>query len=460
LIFDEGVMIMRNDFLKSLICPDCGSNFNIKESYEKTKENIILGIVGCHCSEYPILDGILIYKKPSFKDNLANTTHIIQRLRKGQMDYARILPFSHGQIGESFLNMQLLLSSILGPSRHFYPVAPFIKRWNKKIYRKISGDISFFKAMDILEPNTWGDYLKHRFSCQTLWSLYPFLPLFEMKSDMVLDLGCGAAHGSFVLSKVVPQKNIICSDENYTMLFLAKKFMAPSANFICLDANSPLPFKDDVFSSILMMDSAHYVANRALLGRESQRILKSDGFVSLVHLHNAKQKNPSAGFPLNPAAWKGLFPDMNTYVIPENRVIEDFIQRYELDLTKGVSKETQDSANTLCMLASENKDLIGKYSDLASFIKRNFKNPIINPIYEIGQGKEGTTLKRRPPNSLFFKEYPLSKRYLPEKYTLPKDILGALKGKSVMNIKRNMEKGSFKEMIEKFIILDTPVRYV
>ena len=71
---------MRKELLKVMICPDCGSGFHIQEIYNKENDEIDIGIVGCDCSEYPILDGILIYKKPSLKDHLSNTNNIIDKL--------------------------------------------------------------------------------------------------------------------------------------------------------------------------------------------------------------------------------------------------------------------------------------------------------------------------------------------------------------------------------------------
>ena len=177
--------MMRESFLKLLTCHDCGSDLTIEEIYNKKNKEIINGIVGCNCCNYPLLDGILVYKRPSFKDKMANTAYIVERLRRGNIDDAKALPLKGGKMENSLLELHSFLASIGGFKRPLYPLLTMIRKRKQRIYNKLSKDISFFEIMDILEPNPWGDYLKHRFSSQTLWSFYPFIPLIEKKKDRI-----------------------------------------------------------------------------------------------------------------------------------------------------------------------------------------------------------------------------------------------------------------------------------
>jgi hypothetical protein len=88
------------------------------------------------------------------------------------------------------------------------------------------------------------------------------------------------------------------------------------------------------------------------------------------------------------------------------------------------------------------------------------QNPILNPIYEKNRKNNEILLKRTTPNDIFYKESPLSLRYLPEKYSVPMEISRALDdckvGKLVVSPKY---KKILDEMIRRFIIIDTPKEY-
>ncbi|UCE37886.1 MAG: methyltransferase domain-containing protein [Thermoplasmata archaeon] len=451
---------MKEDTLNLLHCPDCNSAIELRKVYNKIDNEYIDAVVGCDCTEYPILDGILIYKKPSSHDGMSSTAYLIERMKAGYPKDAKALPLKRESIENSLLNLHIFLSS-LGPLRRsISPILTLVRRRKRRLYDKLTNKLSFFDIIDMMEPNTWGDYLKHRFSSQTLWSLYPFIHMIERKDDRVLDLGCGAGHASFILSKHIKPQNLVCADENYTMLFLAKKIMVKDANFICMDANNPLPFSKDTFSSIIMMDSFHYVSNRAQLARECERILKQNGALLLLHLHNALKENISRGYPLSPSAWSALFKDLNTCIVPESHLIEDFMQKSELDLTKKYNDEIINNADAISIAGTLDDELIGKYENLDQYIKK-MQNPIINPIYDFTRNKDKIMLKRNPPNDVFLTEYPLTKKFLPEKYSVPYEISKTLKGRKV-GISRDMlqKNKTFYDMIRKFIIIDSPKGYV
>jgi len=402
----------------------------------------------------------LIYKKLSFNGGLSSTAYLIERLGIKHVEDAIALPLKGGRIEKSLLDMHIFLSSFGGFRRSLYPILALIRHRKREMYKKLSRDLSFFDIMSIIEPNTWGDYLKHRFSSQTFWSLYPFIPLIERKNDRILDLGCGAGHASFVLSKNMNPKKLVCADDNYTLLFLAKRFMAMDANFICLDANSPLPFSDNFFSSIVMMDSLHYLPNRALIGKECRRMLKKHGLLLLLHLHNALKDNINIGFALSPSTWKGLFQWLNPSLIPENSLIEDLMLRFELDLTKTYNNEILNGSNAVSLIGTEDNVLFDKYYNLDSYLEKNLQNPIINPIYKLKHRNKEVILERKPPNDIFVVEYPLSMRFLPKEYSVSPEVLKTIENQKAGKLYNVSKDKMFSEMLRRFIFIDTPKGYV
>ena len=56
---------MRAEFLNLMKCPFCGSGFMFQDVMEKKEEEMITGCVKCECSEFPVVEGILILKDSS-----------------------------------------------------------------------------------------------------------------------------------------------------------------------------------------------------------------------------------------------------------------------------------------------------------------------------------------------------------------------------------------------------------
>jgi SAM-dependent methyltransferase/uncharacterized protein YbaR (Trm112 family) len=452
---------MKQDFLASLVCPDCRSEFELDSVYNRTGKEIHNAITRCRCGEYPVINGILIYKKPSFQAGMASTGYIIERLRMGLVDEASALPVKVSDREKMLLDLQVFLTSLAGSRRIFNPILRWIRSSRRKTLQKISRSPSFFDIINLLEPNTWGAYLKHRFSSQTFWSCYPFIPLIEKKNNKVLDMGCGAGHLSFVLSRHMRPENLVCADENYTLLLLAKRFMVRDANFVCLDANNPLPFSDDLFSSVVMMDSMHYISNRALLAGELLRILSRNGLLLQLHLHNSLKNNMSRGFAMTPESWSGLFPESSPFVMPETPLLRDFLSRSEMDLIRTYSKDSINNADAIALVITEDKKLFNKYPNLQSLLEKSLRNPIINPIYESHRKNVSILLERRAPNRMYAEEYPLSMSFLPRRYTIPPNIARSIGGRKVGRLDGAARSdGTFRDMIRKFIVIDAPRGYI
>lgn len=284
---------MKQKSLKVMKCPYCGNVFDIGEIYREEDGELIDGYIMCKCNEFPILDGILILKVGPLNKFLINCIKE-KKTKKAlafSLDYfseriyeAKNFLTSRGQCGRALGNFLFGLANIQINSR----------------YNRYSDENLPLNAL--LGNGDSDTYLKNRFSAETFWSLYSFIPLLKESRERVLDLSCGVGQSSFVLSNYVKPKELFCADFTFRHLYLAKKYSTKEATFICLDANYPLPFKDGSFSSLLMLDAFHYIQGRASLAREMERLISSQGLLLLLHLHNSLNYNPAAGLPLPPLA--------------------------------------------------------------------------------------------------------------------------------------------------------------
>ena len=431
---------MKQELLEIMKCPYCGTDFEIEEVYSENEEGIINGCIKCECDTYPILEGILVLKNSPTKKciiNYLNTKEIEKAVALsfgyGTNDVCRVMNFIEPKPGGKFFKAGLL---------------GLVNYSSKKKYERYSDkNLSFF---DVLGNRFYDGYLKHRFSSQTFWSLYPFVPLLSRKRKRILDMCCGAGHASFVISKYVNPDELICVDGEFKSLYLAKKYFS-NAEFINIDANYQLPFKDDVFSSVLMMDAFHYVDARALLAKEFERVLSKEGMLLLLHLHNTLVENVAAGKPLSPSTWMGLF-NLDVMALPEKSIVVDFILRDLFDLSKKYSEEELNLSNAISIIRGADLDCFdGIWKDILN-IKENL---IINPTYKMEEEGDKILLKREFPSVFFRKEYPLTEEYLPEKCEIDKNLVN---GRSVCVSDEN--EIEIEDLMRKFVVINVPENYM
>ena len=431
---------MKHGLLELIRCPYCGTDFKIGEIYSENEEEIINGYIKCECNEYPILEGILILK------NTPTKKHIINYLKKKAITKAIALSFGPGindicraiDIIEPNPCGKIFKKSLLG----------FVNYFSKKRYGRYSNkNLSF---CDVLGSGPSDAYFKHRFSTQTFWLTYPFIPLLRKKQKRILDVCCGAGHVSFVISKYVNPDELICVDGDFKSLYLAKKYFS-NAEFINIDANYQLPFKDGTFSSILMPDAFQYIDARVLLAKEFERVLSKEGMLLLLHLHNALAKNVAAGKPLSPSTWMGLFDNIKVTALPEKKLIEDFILRDLLDLSKSYS-EKELNVSDISIIGGVDLDCFdGIWKDIFN-IKENL---IINPIYKMKEEGDKILLEREFPSEMFRKEYPLTEKYLPEGCEIDKRFVD---GRSVCV--SDSDEIEIEDLMRKFVVINVPEKYI
>ena len=432
---------MKRELIELMKCPYCGTDFEIEEIYSENEEEIINGYIKCECDIYPILEGILILK------NTPTKKIIMEYLKKKEIKETIALPFGN------YTNDICRVADFIEPKpfgKLFKKnLLSFVNSYSKKIYKKYSDKSLSF--CDVLGNGSWDVYLKHRFSSQTFWSLYPFIKLLRKKRKRILDMCCGAGHASFVISKYVNPDELICVDGEFKSLYLAKKYFS-NAEFINIDANYSLPFKDDIFSSVLMMDAFHYVDARALLAKEFERVLNKEGMLLLLHLHNALAENVAAGKPLSPSTWMGLFDNLKVMALPEKSIIEDFILRERLDLSKRYSKKQLNLSDAIIIIGGADSDC---FDELWKDILEVKENLIINPMYKMKEKDDKILLERDFTRELFRKEYPLTEKYLPERCEIDKRFV---EGRSVRV--SGSDEIEIEELMRKFVIINVPEKYI
>ncbi|MCL0072914.1 methyltransferase domain-containing protein [Dehalococcoidia bacterium] len=445
---------MKLESLKQMRCPYCGADFNLGEVYQENEKELIDGYIKCECNEFPILEGILIIK-PGFVNK-----YLVKLLRDGKTKEAS--EFSLESLNESTYKVRRLLRSKGICGRALGEVlSGIVKIKAKRRYKRYSDErLPLYSLLGMGDSDI---YLKNRFSAETLWSLYPFIPILKESRERILDLSCGAGHASFVVSTCVKPHQLVCADHSFAHLYLAKKYFVKDATFICLDANYPLPFKDGTFSSILMLDAFHYIDARASLAREMERTLSPYGLLLLLHLHNSLDYNLAAGKPLSPSGWLNLFQQLPVKALPEKNIVEDFLMRGRLDLTKQYTEDELNFSNAISIVGTRKKSLLQTYQDVWRDFLGNKSNLIINPIYSIEHKPDKIILRRKFPSESFRNEYRLTEKYLPEEYAINGELAEAINGRTLNITCTEFSKKDFAHieyLMRKFIVINVPEDYI
>jgi len=444
---------MHRDFIDQLLCPFCGGSLVFKEVIEKQGDEILNGCAGCRCREFPILEGILI-----IRDYVLNP-FLIQAIRKGRIKEAVGLLCLPNR--ERVFNLIRLLQArgtlprLLGDL-----ISVFLKEKAHRIYDRYSKKgISFF---ELLGDDLFSVYLKHRFSAHTIWSAYPFIPILKERKGAILDFGCGAGHLSYILSTQVEPDCLVSVDYDFSLIYLAKKYFAPRAEYICLDGNYPLPFRDNFFSSLISLDAVHCIKTHTVLAREMERILLPQGMLVLLHLHNILQDNFSPNWPLTPTDWVGLFKEIPVRASPETSLIEDFLQRDLLDLIRQYSQEELDNSDAIALVGSRDPLVFQKVEQARQLFFNPHQPLIINPLYTPQTNREGVYWERKFPSERFRQEYYLAEKYMPERVVLEEDLDGKINGRTLNPPLTGFSKEEgrhIEKWMRRFVLIHAPEDY-
>jgi SAM-dependent methyltransferase len=393
---------MREKIIGSLRCPLCGKNLGVSYVPElksaREGDDILFGIAGCGCRKYPVVYGILVFKE------LKCSKEAIEKIINSKTDLSlekTVVLFME----EQFIGLVLHLEMIF-------------KRFFGRPFR-----MTLWKLATFIKNSPFATYAKYRFSCPSLISAMPLFPVIKKalsNGGEILDLGCGMGHLTYLISRHFGAKNIYCADISFRGLYFARRFLpGKDSNFILLDANMAFPFADKTFQAVISMDALPFIENKAACVNEIDRVLKQDGLVAFVHLHNKLVPFIANGLPLTPQGYKDLFP--KNYKIrsySEAELMNMIFHGEDLDLGKDTNIEAVNRSDAISMVAVHGQDYLTKYPGYFDFSGISLRTDgsayegekiILNPIYRKRKGKYALVF----PAPRYEEEYYLIKDYFP-----------------------------------------------
>jgi ubiquinone/menaquinone biosynthesis C-methylase UbiE len=366
---------MKENLLSILECTYCGAPFQT-EQLQWADGDIRSGILICPCSAYPIVEGIAVLRTGVL------TKEVLKQVNKGALEEAR----------------RLLLPSAASVVRE-----------------AIDSEQSFEESIARFSPGAESDYFLHRFSDPTFIvaeGVARLVARFSCSSAdaWILDLAGGTGHLASSIQCAARNARIVIADSEFWKLWLARRFVAPSVEAICCNANEPLPFRDKIFSFSNCADAISYIWSKRLCVSELQRVTTDRGVTAILHAHNRLVANESEGMPLSPAEYAALFRRCPARLFGENALFHKFLAHGKIDLTRDRSSTDADEAVTF-VAASEAQ----LFEQAALDLSIDDERPIwINPLYRPATS-DGEMLKLTMPSDFYAREYgERLKQFLPQ----------------------------------------------
>src|SRR5574340_1573165 len=175
---------MRKSLPAMLRCPLCGADLRIGNVYEETADALIHGSLNCECDTYPVCQGILILKNSPVKK------YMLQFLEQGAFQEAAL--FAMANYADDTCRLLNYLDSFKAGGKIRKGALRTVTAYFHARYGKYLADKNSF--LEVLGNGAYDQYLKHRFSSQTFWSLYPFIPLIRNQGGNILEACCGSGH--------------------------------------------------------------------------------------------------------------------------------------------------------------------------------------------------------------------------------------------------------------------------
>ena len=407
---------MLVETLNLLRCPFCGTRLSVVENatLQRGPKSIQSGVLGCECCAFPVVAGIPVL----IADDATR-------------DAMHALEAGHGA---DALHMLLRLDG-----KRLKAFQKLVAATPQAAYRDL---------LPLFCRDAEADYMVHRFSDPSYLLIESLLDALN-GHGRALDICGGCGHLTRVLLRQPACTDAVVADVHFWKLWLAARIVTPDCEPVCCDANSPLPFADRLFGTVLLSDAFPYIWHKRMLTGEMQRVATRDGVVAMPHLHSAYGENHSAGDTLSPAAYRDLFAPLAPRLFDDRRLLEGVLDGRIVDLANQETPQECGDTPSITLVATRDAALYRRHDvtdrlDVTGMLA-------VNPLYRVEYADGVSRLKLDFPTPEYEDEFALAKRYLPASVTINWDMHDTITPASVGN--------RYAELRRRRVLLDVPSCY-
>lgn len=173
--------------------------------------------------------------------------------------------------------------------------------------------LSLREAMAHLAWGPVGDYFAHRWSDPTFLAGLALMEAHWTAPRRAFELACGI--GQYL--RALSQRGVAVAgaDVVFAKLWVARHWVAPEAELICLDASvAPWPIAEGRrFELVACHDAFYFLEPKGPILDRLRRLAGESGWLAIGHVHNSEWPNLSAGAAVTAAEITALFPDGTVY---------------------------------------------------------------------------------------------------------------------------------------------------
>jgi SAM-dependent methyltransferase len=448
---------MDANLLSWLRCQFCGGH--LRRLLDHPDGSIENEILTCQCGRYPVVAGIPILKK--------------DQINKAGLTADEIIGFiESGQHREALLNILAPATPTLAPGwlRRLPPVTGMrslkhvahlrgLREWRERATNGMIDPGDAVKACDVIgfqcRYQTSGidnfHYFAYRFGQPRYLVALSFVSIIEIPQNGLLDLGCGYGQVTWSLVQRAKGRPVFGVDIRFPLLYVAKKWIAPLAEFVCCAADASLPFPDAAFSVIFSSDAFHYFVNKAICARETKRVMTSDGFTAWVWVRSALARSKNVGYPLAPQGYEALVDDLPHRLVADRDVLSRYLQKQGPPLARSTDMGRLVKEPVLSIIASRCPELFQDYDGFTSWPHAE-GSLALNPLFVREPTESGGVLLHRSfPSPWYEEDHAECHQYLPETLVINRDILAdLLQGKRTAGL---------EDLIARQVVVGMPERF-
>jgi ubiquinone/menaquinone biosynthesis C-methylase UbiE/uncharacterized protein YbaR (Trm112 family) len=449
---------MHVSLLLRLRCPFCGGALRVSVT-EQIKDTPEYGVLTCHCAHYPIVSSIPILRKGVIGTAGQTVDEVIALIEAGRHREALLALISPPAPAPAWIQW---LPSLRGMGRLKHLAQQWAARgWREQLAALLRDQGDQMTACDLFDLYFRGsglkmmnayDYFAFRFGQPRHLVALSLASLVDQPKKLILDLACGFGHLTRSLVQRAKGQLVIGVDRNFFALYVAQKWVAPEAEYICCEADASLPFPDSAFSTVFCSDAFHYFVNKATSIRELKRLTQDDGLIVLVTLRNGSVRHQHACLPLPPEGYQALVADMSHRLVSDSDILAHYLQKQGPPLARSADLQQLTQEPLLSLVASHRPEVFqdhGRFEDWPHAEGRLALNPLF--VAEKRDGLGDVYLRRTFPADFYEEENAECRQYMPE--------IVAVNSKTLIDLEHGERTPEMEQLIAQCVVLALPERY-
>ena len=416
-----------------LVCPRCDA------SIQWDLRDPAYGIGRCPCGEMPLAAGVVL----TGADARAATA--LEAIRGGDFRGARRLVLGRfarrvrviESLGMRLTFRRFLRHTLLGRAADLWPVQRLLEwRGLRSLGSKLTAAGQF---------NT---YLRHRLCTPGLLGMVGLLGMLDGRRGLVLDAPCGFGHLSYLISKLIDPRRIVCTDRSAAHAYAARRFFVPHARAaLAADLCRPLPLPDRAFAMIFCVDGLQYLHDKRAAVRSFMRLLRDDGVLVIGHSPNPAFPAAYLDHALTPAQHRELFKGHHVRMFPGGYLPSQHLSGEPVDLARRFTEAELEAAPMWDVIVANSASTFRSVPNVSQRMADAATNPQLNEMYRMRRTGTSVILRRRLPRVLAdeCRRFP---QILPPHLELPTDWVSSARGRLTF--------ANPAQLLRQYVLLDVP----